>query len=171
VSIECGSSTIAFLGYRRADVAYPLDGVGFVVPRNMKRAALAGTWVSSKWAGRAPPDHVLLRVFLGGPSGAGALTDGDEGAISLARGELKALMGIDAPPMVTRVFRFEKSSPMMRVGHLALVARIRASLHTTAPGLQIAGGGYEGVGIPDCIRQGEEAARAALGSSLSLAQG
>ncbi len=173
-SIECGSSTIAFLGYRRAHVAHPLDGVGFVVPRNMKRPSLAGTWVSSKWSGRAPPGHVLLRVFLGGPSnvgGAGALAEDDEGVASLARGELKALMGIDAAPVVTRVFRFEKSSPMMRVGHLALVARIRASLATTAPGLQLAGGGYEGVGIPDCIRQGEDAARAALADALALAQG
>jgi oxygen-dependent protoporphyrinogen oxidase len=157
-SIESGSSTIVFLGYRRADVVHPLDGVGFVVPRRPGSRLMAGTWVTSKWQGRAPEGHVLVRAFLGG-SGVREVTEGDDAATTLARAELKALMGIDAAPTIARVYRFDRASPLMRVGHLALVARVRARLAAACPGLQVAGGGYEGVGIPDCIRQGQQAAQ------------
>jgi oxygen-dependent protoporphyrinogen oxidase len=161
-SIPCGSTTTVFLGYRRADVAHPLDGVGFVVPRAMRRPLLAGTWVSSKWEGRAPEGHVLVRAFLGGAWGQGVLEQGDDALVSLARGELRALMGLDAEPVVSRVFRFAEASPQMRVGHLALIARVRERLAKLGREIQVAGGGYDGVGIPDCIRQGQEAVRAAL---------
>ncbi|HEY3817444.1 MAG TPA: protoporphyrinogen oxidase [Polyangiaceae bacterium] len=153
-SITFGSSTTVFLGYRRSDVAHPLDGVGFVVPRTAGRAVMACTWISSKWEGRAPEGHVLLRVFVGGSSQA------DDALVGTARAELRALMGIDAEPTMTRVYRFEHSSAQMRVGHLVTLRSMRERLATATPGLRVAGGGYDGVGIPDCIRQGEEAGRA-----------
>ncbi|MGH7434132.1 MAG: protoporphyrinogen oxidase [Polyangiaceae bacterium] len=157
-TIEHGSTTLAFLGYRAADVSHPLDGVGFVAPREPGRPVVAATWVSSKWAARAPPGHVLLRAFLANEPGA---LD-DDGAVAAARAGLRDLMGIEADPVATRVFRFSRASPMMRVGHLSLVGRVRAELGRAAPGLILAGGGYEGVGIPDCIRQGQESMAALL---------
>ncbi len=48
----------------------------------------------------------------------------------------------------------------MRVGHLATMRAVHARLAQAAPGLRVAGGGYDGIGIPDCIRQGTEAGRA-----------
>jgi oxygen-dependent protoporphyrinogen oxidase len=159
-SIAYGSTAAVFLGYPRADVTHPLDGVGFVVPRVAGRPILASTWVSSKWEGRAPEGHVLLRVFLGGPSADGLLEQGDAELVRVARDELRALMGLDAEPSMTRVFRFARSSAQMRVGHLVTMRTIRARLAKSAPGLRVVGGGYDGVGIPDCIRQGEEAGRA-----------
>jgi oxygen-dependent protoporphyrinogen oxidase len=155
-----GSTATVFLGYRRADVAHPLDGVGFVVPREMGRPILAGTWVSSKWRGRAPEGHVLLRAFFGGAWGDDALARGDADLVRLAEQELLALMGISAEPVLTRVFRFDRASAQMRVGHLATMRTLHERLAKVAPGLLVAGGGYDGVGIPDCIRQGQEAGRA-----------
>jgi oxygen-dependent protoporphyrinogen oxidase len=113
--------------------------------------------VSSKWDGRAPEGHVLLRAFF-------SLGDGpprdDDALARLAQGELRTLMGIAAEPVLVRVFRFERASPQMRVGHLARMRHLRETLARVAPGLRVAGGGYEGIGIPDSIRQGREAARA-----------
>jgi oxygen-dependent protoporphyrinogen oxidase len=162
-SLSYGSTATVFLGYRRADVAHPLDGVGFVVPRAAGRPVLASTWVSSKWNGRAPAGHVLLRAFLGGPSGEGALAGGDDELVRTARAELRAWMGVDAEPRMTRVFRFDRASAQMRVGHLATMRALHERLATVAPGLRVAGGGYDGVGIPDCIRQGETAGRELVG--------
>jgi len=149
-----------FLGYRRADVAHPLDASGFVVPRAAQRPILAGTWVSSKWSGRAPEGHVLLRVFVGGPLAEAPLRGDDAGLVRLARSELQALMGLAAEPVLARVFRFERGSAQMRVGHAEAMRAIRARVAEVAPCLGIAGGGYDGIGIPDCIRQGQDAARA-----------
>jgi oxygen-dependent protoporphyrinogen oxidase len=158
-SIRYSATATVFLAFRREDVKHPLDGVGFVVPRSLGRPILAGTWVSSKWRGRAPEGHVLLRAFFGGAAGGEALALDDGALADLARGELAALMGLDATPLWSRVFRFAGSA-QMRVGHLAAMRGLRERLAEVAPGLVLGGGGYDGVGIPDCIRQGQEAGRA-----------
>jgi oxygen-dependent protoporphyrinogen oxidase len=156
-TIEHGSMTLVFLGYRRQDVRHPLDGVGFVARREPAQPLVAATWVSSKWSGRAPDGHALLRCFL---------TDemDDAQAVDAARAGLRSLMGIDANPVTARVYRLSQASPMMRVGHLSLIGRVRADLARAAPGLMVAGGGYEGVGIPDCIRQAQETVSLLLSS-------
>ena len=159
-SIRYGSTATVFLAYRRADVAHPLDGVGFVVPRSLGRAILAGTWVSSKWHDRVPQGHALLRAFFGGADGESMLSKEDGELEALARSELRELMGLDATPLWARVFRFPQARPQMRVGHLAAMRAIRERLAAVAPGLGVAAGGYDGDGIPDCIRQGQEAGRA-----------
>jgi oxygen-dependent protoporphyrinogen oxidase len=156
-AVRFASTSTVCLGYRRADVRHPLDGVGFMVPRSIGRPILASTWVSSKWDGRAPEGHVLLRVFFGGASGEGVLGKGDEELEQLARDELRALMGLDAAPVLSRVFRFVGASAQMRVGHLATMRTLRERLEHVAPALRVAGGGYDGIGIPDCIRQGQDA--------------
>jgi oxygen-dependent protoporphyrinogen oxidase len=162
-SIAHGSTATVFLAYRRADVAHPLDGVGFVVPPSLGRPILAGTWVSSKWPGRAPEGHVLFRAFFGGARGEEVLARDDTALAALAREELRALMGLAAEPLFARVFRFEAARAQMRVGHLVTMRAVREELASGAPGVWIAGDGYDGAGIPDCVRQGQEVGRAMVG--------
>jgi oxygen-dependent protoporphyrinogen oxidase len=169
-SIPYGSTATVFLGYRAADLQHPLDGVGFVVPRSLGRPILAGTWVSSKWHDRAPEGSVLLRAFFGGAWGEGVLAQSDESLVGLARREIAALMGVRAEPALSRVFRFDRATAQMRVGHIATMQGIRRRLARAARGVLLAGGGYDGVGIPDCIRQGEEAAAALVADARVEAQ-
>ncbi|HEX3771050.1 MAG TPA: protoporphyrinogen oxidase [Polyangiaceae bacterium] len=161
-AMQSATTATVFLAYARADVGHPLDASGFVVPRSAGRPILAGTWVSSKWSGRAPEGQVLLRVFVGGPLAAAALERDDAELVRLARGELRDLMGIAADPRMTRVFRFVRGSVQMRVGHADHMRALRARLAEVAPRVAVAGGGYDGIGIPDCIRQGQDAARALI---------
>ena len=154
------SATVSF-GYRRADVPHALDAFGIVVPRTEGRALLAVTFSSVKYPGRAPDDHALVRCFLGGALDTATL-DGDDGAlIARARDELRAALGVTAPPVLTRLARHPASMPQYRVGHLARVETIEHRL-LSIPGLFLAGGAYRGVGIADCVRSGEAAADAAL---------
>lgn len=157
--IPFGSTATVFFAYRRQDIAHPLDAVGFVVPRQAGRPIAASTWVSSKWDGRAPEGHVLLRVFVGGAAGHAVLGHDDDALVRLSRGELKALMGLDAEPLWSKVFRLDRATAQMRVGHAARMRATRELLARSAPGIWLAGGGYDGVGIPDCIHQGREAGR------------
>ncbi len=153
------STATVFLAYRAADVPHRLDGVGFVVPPSLGRPILAGTWVSSKWSGRAPEGHVLLRAFFGG-AGREAVLARDDGALGvLAHEELGRWMRIDGLPLWSRVFRFDGARPQMRVGHLAAMREIRGHVARALPGVRIAAGGFDGDGIPDCIRQGQDAGR------------
>jgi oxygen-dependent protoporphyrinogen oxidase len=158
------TATVAF-GFRREQVAHPLQGTGFVVPRVERSALLAGTWVTSKWPGRAPEGHVLLRGFLGGGRDPHRLDAGDEELIATARAELQELLGITGDPLITRLSRWTRQSPQYEVGHLQRVAAIDDQL-TAIPGVFLTGSGFRSIGIPDCIAD----ARATAGLAAAFIQ-
>jgi len=158
------STVVAFLSFHRKDIAHPLDATGYIVPRVLGRPALAATWVTSKWDARAPEGEVLMRVFLGGVGHEDILTKDDAEVVRIARDELSRSMGVTASPGLTRVFRFVRASPQPLVGHGGRMRQVRAILEAT-PGIHLVASGYDGVGIPDCVRQGEVVARAITGKS------
>ena len=155
--IAYASSAIVTLAYRRTDVAHALDGFGFVVPHAERRPLIACSFSSVKYAGRAPDDHVLLRVFMGGAMQEAALDAADAELAATARAQLAELLGARGEPALTRVTRHPRSMPQYQLGHLARVEAIELGLRRH-PGLALAGSAYRGVGIPDCIRSGESAA-------------
>jgi oxygen-dependent protoporphyrinogen oxidase len=155
--IPYASAATLSLGYRRADVPHALDGFGFVVPRTEGKALLAGTFSSVKYPGRAPEGCVLIRAFMGGMLDAGVLAEADDALVARARDELRAALGITAPPLLTRLHRWPASMPQYRVGLLTRVEMIER-VSGALPGLSLAGAAYRGVGIADCVRSGEAAA-------------
>jgi oxygen-dependent protoporphyrinogen oxidase len=160
-AIAYASSASVTLAYRREDIAHPLDGVGFVVPRTERRPILAASFASVKFPGRAPGGCALLRVFAGGALAPENALLPDDRLASLVRGEMEALLGARGTPQFTRVVRHMDVMPQYAVGHLDRVAGIDTKL-TAHPGLALAGAAYRGIGIPDCIRSGEAAADAVL---------
>jgi protoporphyrinogen/coproporphyrinogen III oxidase len=160
-AIPYASTATVALGYERGQVAHPMDGSGFVVPRVERSPLLAATWVTSKWPHRAPDGHVLLRGFLGGGRDPRRLDAGDEELVDTVVDELTQLLEIKGAPLFTRLFRWTKQSPQYDVGHLQRVATIERQL-AAIPGVFITGSGFRAIGIPDCIADGREtAARAA----------
>lgn len=141
-----------YLAYRRADIAHPLDGTGVVIPPEEGRRIDGITWVSSKWSHRAPPRHALLRVFFGGPHTREMLRLDDERLTAIVRAELADILGARGEPLFTRIFRWPDGYPQYDVGHLERVAAIEVALPAS---MAVAGSSYRGVGVPDCIHQGE----------------
>lgn len=160
-SIPYVSVMTCALAFRREELVHPLDGTGFLVPRVEDRAITACTWVSSKWPHLVSPGWVLFRCFLGRDGQEEAMSLDDEQVVAAVRRELKELMGIDAPPRMARVFRFPHAMPQYTAGHLARVEALEETL-AKHPGLFVAGAGYRGLGLPDCVRQGQQAAHRAL---------
>jgi oxygen-dependent protoporphyrinogen oxidase len=140
-----------YLAYRRHDVPHPLDGYGVVISRAEGRRIDGMSWTSSKWAGRAPADYVLLRIFFGGPHTRELMALDDEDLLAVVRDEVAALLGVYAPPLFQRVYRWRDGYPHDEVGHLARVSALEAELPA---GRYLAGSAYRGIGVPDCIRQG-----------------
>jgi hypothetical protein len=67
--------------------------------------------------------------------------------------------------------RWPAALPRYEVGHPRRIAAIEA-IAERRPGLLLAGASYRGVGVPDCVREGEraaEAAAAAAGGSVTEA--
>ena len=155
------STATVLLAYPRSSVRRPMRGSGFVVPRTQRNVPLmAGSWVTSKWPGRAPAGHVLVRGFLGGTRDPEVCSRPDGDLIDQTHRTFAALLGIDRRPDLTRVYRWERASPQHDVGHIERVAEIEQRL-AHLPGLYVTGAGYRGVGIPDCVGDGRATARAA----------
>lgn len=150
------SSGVIYLGFRRDQIPHPLDGSGVVIPRAEKRNFNALTWVSSKFAHRAPEGHALIRLFFGGARSPHMMERDDTEIAQAARRELSDLLGVEAPPQFARVFRWWHAQPQYDVGHLERMDRIDQALPA---GLRLIGTAYGGVGIPDCVHQGRAAAQ------------
>ncbi len=156
-AIPFSSTATVNLAYRRGDIAHPLDGYGFVVPHVERRKIMACTFSSVKYAGRAPEDVALLRCFAGGVLQADLLDQPDEALESQVREDLEALLGISGVATLCRTARYTDSMPQYNVGHPGRVERIETRLRRF-PTLTLAGKSYRGVGIADCIHDGEAAA-------------
>jgi len=158
-AIPYWSTATVFLSYPTAAVGHPLRGTGFVVPRREGLTITAGTWVSSKWAERAPADQVLLRAFLGGARDPHAVDRSDAELVAAAEQDLGAILRIQGRPTIARVYRWHRASPQQEVGHIAHMARIDRQL-ARWPSLFMTGTGLRGVGIPECIADARATARA-----------
>jgi len=137
------------LGYRHDDVRHPLRGWGFVVPGTQSGLLRSVSWVSSKWPGRAPAGHVLMRVALTVPA-AGDPNITDSEMVVAVHDELCELLGISGAPVLSRVYRVPKAMPQLEVGHLERMAAIDRRL-SVLPGLFVSASGFRGVGLADCI--------------------
>jgi oxygen-dependent protoporphyrinogen oxidase len=156
-SIPYAGTSIVVLSYARADVRHPLDGFGLVVPAVENRQILAASFASNKFPGRAPNDEVLIRVFIGGACQPELADLPDSKLRAIAVAELSELLGITAEPVYSQITRWPRAMPQYHLGHMELVERIEQQARTH-PNLALCGNAYRGVGIPNCIHQGELAA-------------
>ncbi|MDQ2645424.1 MAG: protoporphyrinogen oxidase [Myxococcota bacterium] len=156
-AIRYASTATAAFAFSKSELGRELDGSGFLVPPGEGKI-LAATWVTSKWPGRAPEGSILVRAYVG-PGRDLDLPDSD--LVELARSELERLSGPFGAPLFSRLYRHRGIRPQPGIGHRERLERLDTEL-AQLPGLFLAGAGYDGVGIPDCIRQAKSAARAAL---------
>jgi oxygen-dependent protoporphyrinogen oxidase len=160
-AIKYASTATINFGYRRAAIAHPLNGFGFVVPVIEKRSLIACTFSNVKFSGRAPEGHVLLRAFAGGALQPEIFALDETEMATRVEADLRELLGIREDPRFIEVAKWERSMPQYEVGHLERVSDME-KLAGELPGLALAGNAYRGAGIPDCVRSGEKAAEAML---------
>ncbi len=157
--ISYASAATVNLGFKQRDFPAPPAAFGFVVPAIERRKIIAGSFSSFKFDGRAPIDAILARAFIGGVLQKEMMELSDDQIVTAVRDEFRALLGISATPTIVEVRRWPDSMPQYEIGHLARIAEIETLL-ADLPRFAIAGAAYRGVGIPDCVRSGEQAADA-----------
>ncbi|NQU19673.1 MAG: protoporphyrinogen oxidase [Candidatus Nealsonbacteria bacterium] len=160
-TIEHSSTAVLTFGFDESQIGHPLDGMGIVVPTAEKSPILACSLSSRKYVHRAPEGKTLLRVFVGGSRYPEAAEMPEEELCPRVFDELATLLGIEGQPIYSRVARWPRTMPQYHVGHKDLVAAIESGVEKL-PGLELCGNAYHGVGIPDCIHGGEQAAERVL---------
>ena len=156
-----GAPKVKYVSTTTVSLAYKkfrdLDGTGFVIPRGEGRKILACTWTSSKFEGRAPADHVLIRCFVLG-------TGSD--AAKVAHEEIRSILGATEEPVASRAFAWPDRNPVYEVGHERRIREFEAAMPA---GLLLCGSAFHGTGLPDCVRDGRAVARRILGGEKHAA--
>jgi oxygen-dependent protoporphyrinogen oxidase len=163
-AIPYNSSLTVALGFRESELPQTLHGFGFLVPRRERRRVIACTWVGTKFPHRVPDGAAVFRVFLGGEDAA-ILDETDDALVALVRDELRQIMGVTATPLFARIARWPRSMAQYTTGHAQRVREIESRL-CEIPGLYLAGNAYYGIGIPDCVRMGKQAAERIAGKKI-----
>lgn len=154
------------VAFDKKDLEGIQDASGFLVPRAEGRNITACTWTSTKWLHTSPDDKVLLRCYVGRSGDEQNVQLPDDSLTDLVLKDLRELMGIHATPLFSEITRLPKSMPQYPVGHLQQIASLREELKTRAPGLYVTGAAFEGVGLPDCIKQAKELAKIMTGGPV-----
>ncbi|GGJ48391.1 protoporphyrinogen oxidase [Deinococcus roseus] len=154
--METNSSAVAVFGFSRDQIELDTSTYGFIVSGFEETPLLAATLHSSKFAGRAPDKHVLLRAYLGGHRNPQIPLMHSPDIAEIGLNALRPILGIQGSPQFWRVYNWLDNNPMYKVGHLDRVKTIQQSLPDS---IKLIGSSYGGVGIPDCIRYAREMVR------------
>ena len=160
-AIEYSSSATVNMGYKTSRLPKQLVGFGLLVPRKERKRLLACTFVANKFSYRIADGWQVIRCFFGGAGDSAVLEESDASIEEQAVTEMKDLLGIAVAPDFCSITRWPRSMAQYTVGHSvrnqAIEARVKA-----LPGLFLAGNGYTGIGLPDCVQMGRAAAKSAI---------
>jgi oxygen-dependent protoporphyrinogen oxidase len=156
-AIQYSSSITVGLGYDDEVRKSLPPGFGFLVPRSEHKQLLAATFVHNKFPHRAPEDRALLRCFFAGSNADNVWGLTDDQIIGTVRNELQQIVGLRGEPIFARVYKWKSAMAQYGVGHLERLERIER-IRQQLPGLVLAGNAYRGIGVPDCVRSGRDAA-------------
>jgi oxygen-dependent protoporphyrinogen oxidase len=143
-----------------------LEGTGFVIPSVERRQLMGVSYLSEKWAGRAPQGFSLLRAFVGGTHGQELANASEDRLVASVTAELRALLGVVDSPVLVKVHSWPEGLHQYTLGHLDRVALAERAL-AVHPGLAIAGASLYGIGLNECISSGQRAAEAVLNAIAS----
>ena len=150
--------SVVFLGYRRAQVAHPLNGLGYLTPECEGRLVSGALFPSSMFAGRAPSGHVALAAYVGGSRAPGLALESKELLISIACDEFKELLGATGEPQVAHVKQWPMGLPQTSLGHRQRLEAF-ATAERALPGLFLTGNYFAGPGIAHCVTRAIDTAR------------
>ncbi|ANS77916.1 Protoporphyrinogen IX oxidase, aerobic, HemY [Serinicoccus hydrothermalis] len=164
-SVETASTAVLTFALDTAELG-ELSGSGVLVPPVEGRTIKAATFSATKWdwvrelghgAGPGGSDLTLLRASVGRHREETALQRADEDLLATALDDLGGILGRRLPePVDAHVQRWGGALPQYAVGHVDLVADVRASV-AQVPGLAVCGATYDGVGVPACIASARRA--------------
>ncbi|WP_373895654.1 protoporphyrinogen oxidase [Virgibacillus sp. CBA3643] len=153
------STANVVLAFDQSAIKKDIDGTGFLVSKSSDYRITACTWTHKKWPTTTPDGKILLRCYIGRPNDQSVVDMSDAELIEIVLKDLKKTMKITSAPEFSVITRWKNARPQYTVGHLDRITAVRNHAREHLPGVFLTGSSYDGVGIPDCIDQGERTAR------------
>jgi len=158
---------VAFFGYSRAQVAHPLDGLGFLATKDDARILSGAQFASTMYAGRAPDGYVSISAYAGGVRNPELAAMPEAELSAQMHKELAEMLGIKGAPVVTKMRRWALGLPQYTIGHTARQLTFEQT-PKRVEGLFVTGNYTQGVSVANCLKS---AADTAANVAASLAGG
>lgn len=164
-SMEQSSCAIAIMAFDKATFDGNLKGSGLLITRNTDTPLTACTILNQKWPQTTPNDKIVLRVFIGKPGNDVVEQLNDKELSELAVKEIQRIMGFSAQPEWIRINRLIHCMPQYNVGHRAGITAVREHVVKHYPNLHLIGTPFDGIGIPDGVKQAKELVQSIVDSN------
>ena len=164
-SMEQSSCAIAIMAFDKSTFDGELKGSGLLITRNTDTPLTACTILNQKWPQTTPDDKIVLRVFIGKPGNDVVEHLNDEELSELAVKEIQRIMSFSTQPEWVRINRLIHCMPQYNVGHRAGITAVRKHVAENYPNLHLIGTPFDGIGIPDGVKQAKELVQSIVGSN------
>ena len=164
-SMEQSSCAIAIMAFDKSNFDGELKGSGLLITRNTDTPLTACTILNQKWPQTTPDDKIVLRVFIGKPGNDVVEHLNDEELSELAVKEIQRIMSFSTQPEWIRINRLIHCMPQYNVGHRAGITAVREHVAENYPNLHLIGTPFDGIGIPDGVKQAKELVQSIVGSN------
>lgn len=164
-SMEQSSCAIAIMAFDKSTFDGDLKGSGLLITRNTDTPLTACTILNQKWPQTTPDDKIVLRVFIGKPGNDVVEHLNDEELSELAVKEIQRIMSFSTQPEWVRINRLIHCMPQYNVGHRAGITAVREHVTKHYPNLHLIGTPFDGIGIPDGVKQAKELVQSIVDSN------
>ena len=164
-SMEQSSCAIAIMAFDKSTFDGELKGSGLLITRNTDTPLTACTILNQKWPQTTPDDKIVLRVFIGKPGNDVVEHLNDEELSELAVKEIQRIMSFSTRPEWVRINRLIHCMPQYNVGHRAGIKAVREHVAENYPNLHLIGTPFDGIGIPDGVKQAKELVQSIVDSN------
>jgi protoporphyrinogen/coproporphyrinogen III oxidase len=150
-----------YLGFDVPDEVLPKDGTGYIVAEKGELTCDACTWTSRKWEHTSGNRRLLVRLFYksSNPAYESLLEQPEDRLLQTALRDVETSLGIIAAPVAHAITPWHDAMPNYHIRHHEIVRSLEEKLRLSHPNVLLAGCSYYGVGIPDCVANGESTAR------------
>ncbi len=155
--IDLSGVALITVAFRNEQIKRPMLGMGYVVPEIENSMIIAGSFSSYKYPHRAPEGTTMIRFFTGGARNPRLVDLSEDEIRTLVMNEVRKLLDVQGDPILIDIARWGQLMPQYNKGHLQWLEDLNSAL-AAYPSLAMAGNALDGVGIPNCIKNGRQAA-------------
>lgn len=149
-SVEHPPVTVLSLGFRSDQFKKPLSGFGYLIPSKEKQDYLGVLFTSSIFENRAPKNHTLITVFIGGSRNPSMASLSESELISKLYPKIQKCLEIEGLPCFSYSRYWDHSIPQYTINYDTVINQIH-SFEEKRTNFFLSGNYRNGIALGDCF--------------------